>query len=324
MSDRGEAIFLMGPTGAGKTDLAVEIAKRLPCGVISVDSAMVYRGMDIGTNKPPETVLAHTPHRLIDIRDPAESYSAAEFRTDALEVMRHITGAGRIPLLVGGTGLYFRVLEEGISELPRADPAARARITVMAAENGWPAVHQRLSEVDPFAASRIHPNDSQRIQRALEIHEATGQSMSVLCGLTAKVPLPYKIIKIILAPTDRIRLHEQLRLRFLSMLEHGLIEEVEQLYQRGDLNAAKPSIRMVGYRQVWHYLTGGGEYHSMVEDSITATRRLAKRQVTWLRAEHNADWFDCDDPRLLEKVLNLLYRKLSPFNGVREPTFGVV
>lgn len=300
------AILLMGPTASGKTDLAVELVARLPCEIISVDSALVYRGMDIGTAKPDAAVLARAPHRLIDILDPAEAYSAARFRADALREMAAITAAGRIPLLVGGTGLYFRVLRRGLSELPGADAAVRARLEAEAASLGWDALHRRLREVDPVAAARIHPNDPQRLQRALEVHELTGRPLTELQQGGGDA-LPYRVVALALAP-ERERLHERIRDRFHIMLERGLVAEVERLFRRGDLGPDKPSIRCVGYRQVWSHLAGEVDYAAMVELGITATRQLAKRQFTWLRSEPDAHWLDSSDPHLLDKVLKLLWQ----------------
>lgn len=300
------AILLMGPTASGKTDLAVELVRRLPVEIISVDSALVYRGMDIGTAKPGPAVLAEAPHHLIDILDPAEAYSAARFREDALRHMAEITAAGRIPLLVGGTMLYFRALQQGMATLPEADPEVRARLEAEAAEHGWSALHERLAKVDPVSAQRIHPNDPQRLQRALEVFELSGVPLSQLWAMQQADALPYQLIKMAIAPDDRVELHERIALRFRLMLEQGLIEEVEALYQRGDLGPELPSIRCVGYRQVWQYLTGELSRDEMVEKGITATRQLAKRQFTWLRSEENLSWFPTFNPLLIEKVLKFL------------------
>lgn len=306
MSQRPPAILLMGPTASGKTDLAVELVERLPCDIVSVDSAMVYRGMDIGTAKPDAAVLTRAPHRLIDILDPAESYSAARFRVDALREMAAITAAGRIPLLVGGTGLYFRALRRGLSDLPAADPVVRARLEAEAATWGWEALHQRLQRVDPRAAARIHPNDPQRLQRALEVYELTGRPLSEL-QQGGSDALPYRVLALVLA-SERELLHRRIQERFHRMLEQGLIGEVEGLFRRGDLGPDKPSIRCVGYRQVWSYLAGEVDYPTMVRQGITATRQLAKRQFTWLRSEPDAHWLDSLDTHLLDKVLKWLGR----------------
>lgn len=300
------AIFVMGPTGAGKTDLAVELVRHLPCEIISVDSALVYRGMDIGTAKPGPEVLAVAPHRLIDICDPAEAYSAARFREDALREMAEITAAGRIPLLVGGTMLYFHRLQHGLSVLPSADPEVRAAIEEEARRKGWGALHARLAQVDPVAAARIHPNDPQRIQRALEVYQLTGRSLTELCAESAGEPFPYRAIKVVIAPVDREELRTRIAQRFARMLERGLLDEVAALYRRGDLGLDKPSIRAVGYRQVWEYLEGRVSYEQMVQRAVIATRQLAKRQLTWLRAEENAFWFDSGDPNTAANVLEFL------------------
>ena len=296
----------MGPTASGKTDLAVSLVERLPFEIISVDSALVYRGMDIGTAKPDAETLARAPHRLIDIIDPVEAYSASRFREDALREMAEITAAGRIPLLVGGTMLYYRALEQGLSRLPQANAETRARIEAEAAEYGWPSMHRRLAEVDPAAAERIHPNDPQRLSRALEVYELSGRPMSVLWQENGPPVLPYRLIKMAVAPTDRADLHERIARRFRLMLEQGLVEEVEALYRRGDLGPDLPSIRCVGYRQVWQYLDGELSHAEMSERGIIATRQLAKRQFTWLRSEQRLQWFATFENRLLEKVLKFL------------------
>ena len=286
------AIFVMGPTASGKTDLAVECVRHLPCDIISVDSAMVFRGMDIGTAKPDASTLETAPHRLIDILDPSEVYSAARFREDALREMKCISDQGRIPLLVGGTMLYFHALQSGLSSLPSADPGVRARLLAEADRFGWEYMHRRLAEVDPDAAARIHPHDPQRIQRALEVYEITGQPMSVLRAKPRSELLPYRLIKIALMPENRARLRERIASRFLHMLESGLVEEVSALYERGDLTPEMPSIRSVGYRQVWDYLEGGTDQDQMRYRGITATCQLAKRQITWLKRELNCNFFD--------------------------------
>lgn len=303
MSERlPPAIFLMGPTAAGKTDLALALADALPCELISVDSALIYRGMDIGTAKPDRATLARYPHRLIDIRDPAESYSAAEFRADALAAMAEITARGRIPLLVGGTMLYFKALLEGLADMPGADPAVRAELEARAALLGWSALHRELAEVDPESAARIHPNDPQRLIRALEVHRISGLSMTAHrqrqaaenrgLGAPGMAHLPYTVAQLAIAPVQRRVLHERIALRFRQMLEHGFIEEVEALRLRGDLHAGLPSIRAVGYRQVWDYLDGKLNREEMTERGIIATRQLAKRQFTWLRSWADLHWLD--------------------------------
>ncbi len=301
--ERPPVIFLMGPTAAGKTDLAVALARRLPVDIISVDSALVYRGMDIGTAKPDPHLLAQVPHRLVDILDPAQAYSAAEFRADALREIEAIHAAGRVPLLVGGTMLYFRALERGLAELPEADPAVRARLEAEAAVLGWPALHARLAQVDPEAAKRIHPTDPQRISRALEVYELTGQPLSRLQAQAVSEPLPYAVAKWIVAPKDRAWLHERIAVRFRHMLDQGFVAEVEGLRARPDLSLDKPSMRAVGYRQIWEYLDGRYDYENMVTRGIIATRQFAKRQLTWLRAEQGADWFSSEDPDLASTLL---------------------
>jgi tRNA dimethylallyltransferase len=318
------AIFLMGPTGSGKTDLAVELVSRLPCAIVSVDSAMIYRGMDIGTAKPPQEVLARAPHRLIDIRDPSGSYSAAEFRADALREMAAIIQKGKIPLLVGGTGLYFRMLQEGISAMPSANPEVRARLNSEAADRGWPDLHKRLAEIDPDAASRIHPHDAQRIQRALEVHAISGKTMTEWLLLNSREKLPYRVIKIAIAPNDRDLLHNRLASRFQRMLEAGFIGEVEGLHRRGDLNSDLPALRLVGYRQIWMHLEGTLDFHTMIEQAVAATRQLAKRQFTWLRKENGLQWFDSEAPRRLTKVLTYLNHYLGRLSQVYNNQGGMI
>jgi len=305
------AVFLMGPTAGGKTDLAVELVRCLPMEIVSVDSALVYRGMDIGTAKPGPEVLAQAPHRLIDFLDPGEAYSAARFRDDTLREMEDIRAAGRVPLLVGGTMLYFRALEHGLSELPAADEELRVRLEREAAERGWEVMHARLAEVDPDAAARIHPNDPQRIQRALEVYELTGRSLTTLCAEAVPEPFPYRAIKLAVAPPDRAELHRRIAVRFRTMLEHGFISEVEALRARGDLNPDLPAMRAVGYRQVWNFLAGQCSYEEMVERGIVATRQLAKRQFTWLRADADVRWFDPQAPKTLDQVIEYIKEALD-------------
>jgi tRNA dimethylallyltransferase len=300
------AVCLMGPTASGKTDLAVSLVERLPFEIISVDSAMVYRDMDIGTAKPDAETLARAPHRLIDILDPAEAYSASRFREEALAAMAEITAAGRIPLLVGGTMLYYRALEQGLARLPEANAALRARLQAEATERGWQALHTRLAEVDPASAARIHPNDPQRLSRALEVYELSGRPMSELWREAQAQALPYRLVKLAVAPDERSVLHERIAKRFRLMLQQGFVEEVEALYRRGDLAPSLPSIRCVGYRQIWQYLAGELSFDAMSDKGIVATRQLAKRQFTWLRSEQNLRWFATFDGRLLEKVLKFL------------------
>lgn len=296
------AIFLMGPTAAGKTDLALALADALPCELISVDSALVYRGMDIGTAKPDRQTLTHYPHRLIDILDPAQSYSAAEFCVDALAAMAEATARGRIPLLVGGTMLYFKALLEGLADMPSADPQVRAELESRAQADGLAALHAELAEVDPESAARIHPNDPQRLVRALEVYRVSGISMTehrcrqrerkTLAGTSGMAHLPYTVAQFAIAPNERQVLHERIAQRFHLMLEQGFVEEVEALRRRGDLHSGMPSIRAVGYRQVWDYLDGQLDREQMLERGIVATRQLAKRQFTWLRSWGELVWLD--------------------------------
>ena len=303
MPDKPYAIFIMGPTASGKTDLAVYLHERMDCEIISVDSAMVYRDMDIGTAKPDKTLLEKVPHRLINICDPVESYSAARFQDDANRAIRDILDRDKIPVLVGGTGLYFRALEQGLAELPDANYRIRASLEEQARETGWADMHARLRKVDPEAAARINENDPQRIQRALEVYEITGKNMTDLLASGRKKAFPYPIKKIILAPADRSILHDRIKTRFLQMLKDGLVEEVESLYRRGDLSLNLPSMRLVGYRQVWRYLDGQTKYEEMQEHAIVATRQLAKRQITWCRSENGAEWYDALEKGIFTKIL---------------------
>jgi tRNA dimethylallyltransferase len=294
---RPRAIFLMGPTAAGKTGLAVALAGHFPLDIISVDSAMVFRGMDIGTAKPDAATLAHAPHRLIDIRDPADNYSAAEFRHDALHEMSSISRAGRTPLLVGGTMLYFRALSGGLARLPAADDALRRRLEAQAREVGWPVMHRRLEALDPTAAAHIHPNDPQRIQRALEVIELSGRRLSELQRehrQRREDRFGYRVLRLIVCPESRQVLHQRIEQRFRHMLRHGFVEEVRTLHERGDLTAGLPAMRCVAYRQAWRYLQGEIDLEEMTRQAIAATRQLAKRQLTWLRQESGALWYDLD------------------------------
>lgn len=302
-------IFLMGPTATGKTEIAVSLSRQNPIDVISVDSAMVYRGMDIGTAKPSKVLLKEVPHRLIDICEPDETYSAAKFRLDALLAINEIHSQNRIPLLVGGTGLYFRALETGISDLPDADAEVRQQLESEAEQIGWQAMHRRLAEIDPASAERIHSNDPQRIQRALEIYEISGRSMTDHYEDETTNPFPFEVIKIILNPDDRSILHERIKHRFLNMLDEGLVEEVRTFHKNKRFIGSLPSMRMVGYRQVWNYLDGETDYEDMIEKGIIATRQLAKRQMTWLRKEKNGVWFDCDESGLFGKIQGILGEK---------------
>ncbi|AEW77255.1 tRNA (adenosine(37)-N6)-dimethylallyltransferase MiaA [Aggregatibacter actinomycetemcomitans] len=304
------AIFLMGPTASGKTDLAIQLRQHLPVEVISVDSALIYRGMDIGTAKPSKAELALAPHRLIDICDPAESYSAANFRTDALREMQDITSLGKIPLLVGGTMLYYKALLEGLSPLPSADEKVRSEIEAKAERIGWAALHQELNKIDPISAQRINPNDSQRINRALEVFYLSGKTLTELTEQKGDA-LPYEILQFAIAPEQRDLLHQRIEQRFHKMIELGFQQEVEKLYRRADLHENLPSIRCVGYRQMWEYLRGDYSHDEMVFRGICATRQLAKRQITWLRGwKSPIQWLDSLQPaQALEKVLSLLSNK---------------
>lgn len=299
-------ICLMGPTASGKTPLAVEMLKRFPCEIISVDSAMVYRDMNIGTAKPDAETLRIAPHRLIDFLDPSESYSAGQFRLDALKEIEAIHAADKIPLLTGGTMMYFKILQQGIAQLPVADPAVRNELQARAEKEGWQALHAFLATVDANAAKRINPNDSQRIQRALEVYLLSGKNISEWQQDTN--PLThYAIHNIALAPASRANLHERIVLRFDQMLAAGLVDEVRQLYERGDLSVDLPSIRSVGYRQVWDYFLGLSTYTEMREKAIIATRQLAKRQMTWLRSWPQIEWIDAE----ARDVIDLLSTKIS-------------
>ena len=300
-------IFLMGPTAGGKTSLAVELVKRLPLEIISVDSAMVYRGLDIGTAKPAREIQDIAPHRLIDICDPTESYSAGRFREDALAAIEAIRNNQRIPLLVGGTGLYFRSLEQGFSNLPATTPALRARLTRRLRERGSPALHAELQHVDPESARRIHPNDSQRVQRALEVYEMTQTPLSALTTEGRLGALPRTVVKLALVPSDRHVLRERAGQRFIRMLEQGLVDEVRGLFRREDMHDDLTSMRLVGYRQVWSYLAGRSSYSEMRERAVIATRQLAKRQITWLRKEDKTTWFDSSRAGITDEVMKFLH-----------------
>jgi tRNA dimethylallyltransferase len=300
----------MGPTGAGKTDAAVALVERLPLEIVSVDSALVYRGLDVGSAKPGPDVLARAPHRLLDVRDPAEQYSAGDFLRDARQAMHEIRAHGRVPLLVGGTMLYFRALQAGLADLPAADAALRRELDARGAALGWPALHAELAAVDPAAAARIRPNDSQRIQRALEVYRLTGRPLSELQRQDLRGAVGADFLKLVLAPSDRAVLHDRLERRFDAMLERGLLAEVQRLHARTDLGPERPAIRAVGYRQLWGYLDGEYGLDEARRRAIHATRQLAKRQLTWLRAEPNAEWFDASDAhvgaRLVARVADWL------------------
>jgi tRNA dimethylallyltransferase len=298
------AICLMGPTASGKTALAIELVQRLPLEIVSVDSAQIYKTMDIGTGKPDAKTLTLAPHRLIDFLDPLESYSAARFCEDARREMADIRAAGKVPLLVGGTMLYFKALRDGLASMPAADERVRADILNQASAEGWAAIHTELAAVDPIAASRIHPNDPQRLQRALEVFRVSGRSLSDWQAMQS--PLPDggdAFVFLSIQPADRSVLHQRIERRFRQMLEDGLVEEVEALYARGDLGPELPSVRSVGYRQVWQYLSQEVGFDGMVERGIIATRQLAKRQITWLRSWPSLQNFDSDDKNLIDGVI---------------------
>lgn len=296
------AIFLMGPTASGKTALACALSERFPLGLVSVDSALVYRGLDIGAAKPDAATLARYPHALINIRDPAEPYSAADFSADAQAAMRRIGDAERIPLLVGGTGLYFRALQRGLSSLPEADANVRAQLAQEAATIGWENMHRKLAELDPQAGARIKPGDAQRIQRALEVIALTGQPLSAQQQGGRGQPFPWRVLKLALVPEDRAPLHARIARRFDDMLRHGLLEEVLALRHRGDLSPDLPALRAVGYRQAWEHLDGLYDTAELRDRGIFATRQLAKRQITWLRSELDARVLDPEQADLLERA----------------------
>ncbi|HLT64395.1 MAG TPA: tRNA (adenosine(37)-N6)-dimethylallyltransferase MiaA [Pseudohongiella sp.] len=298
----------MGPTASGKTALAIDLVQRFPMEIISVDSAQIYRDMDIGTGKPDAETLAIAPHRLIDFLDPAEAYSAARFCTDARREMADIRAKGRIPLLVGGTMLYFKALRDGLATMPSADPEIRAKIEAQAAAEGWAAVHAELAKVDPVAAARIHPNDPQRLQRALEVYLVSGQSLTEWQQQAKQQSGQMNeddesLLFLGIQPSDRAVLHERIAQRFRSMVELGLTDEVAKLKARGDLHLGLPSMRSVGYRQVWQYLDGDYGYDAMMERGIIATRQLAKRQITWLRSWGDLHSFDSNDRDLMDRVI---------------------
>jgi tRNA dimethylallyltransferase len=328
------AICLMGPTAAGKTDLALALTENLPCDIISVDSALIYKGMDIGTAKPDKTFLQKAPHRLIDIIEPYESYSVAQFYSDAYREMQDITAKGRIPLLVGGTMMYYRIIQQGIANLPSADEQVRLDITKDATMHGWAYVHAQLAKVDPDSAARIKPTDSQRIQRALEVYRLSGKTMTQLwndqqnqagnvtdadytetkCAdvkstegeAAGLAPLPYRFLNFSIAPADRKELHKRIEKRFDSMLENGFLEEVNTFYQQENITSDMSSMRCVGYRQVWDYLDKKLSYDEMRERGIIATRQLAKRQLTWLRSWPNLYQLDTNDTKVLAKALEIV------------------
>jgi tRNA dimethylallyltransferase len=301
----------MGPTASGKTAVALELARALPCEIVSVDSALVYKGMDIGTAKPDPETLEAFPHHLVNLIEPHESYSAARFRDDALAVMREIAERGRIPLLVGGTMLYFKALLEGLNELPEADPTIRLVIDTMAQESGWPGVHAKLKELDPATAGRLEPTDAQRIQRALEVYYITGKTLGELLRKPRYVYFPYTPLKIALVPGDRAVLHQRIEERFDRMIADGLVREVEELRETYGLEPGMPSMRCVGYRQAWQHLSGDLDAEELRSHGIAATRQLAKRQLTWLRSMPDVVLFDCLQEDLAARVIDYVRRELK-------------
>ena len=306
VEDKAQVVCLMGPTAAGKTGLAVEMADSHGYEIISVDSALVYRGMDIGTAKPDAQMLARAPHRLIDILEPDQAYSAADFVFDAKKEIADILAKGKKPLLVGGTMMYFNALMKGLAKMPQADAEMRAKIEAEAAEYGWPHLHEELQRLDPESAKRIHPNDPQRLQRAIEVCRLSGRSMTSLWAEQAESANDYNYVSIAVMPNERAVLHKRIEQRFQIMMEQGFLLEVECLFQRGDLNVDMPSIRCVGYRQIWAYLAGECDLDEAVYRGVVATRQLAKRQVTWLRSWENLQVFDTFDKDLLSKALKYL------------------
>ncbi|MEK6214559.1 MAG: tRNA (adenosine(37)-N6)-dimethylallyltransferase MiaA [Vibrio fluvialis] len=300
------ALFLMGPTASGKTDLAIRLRQKFPVEIISVDSALIYKGMDIGTAKPDQDELALAPHRLIDILDPSEAYSAADFRRDALREMQAIVEQGKIPLLVGGTMLYYKALLEGLSPLPAADPEIRQQIEQEAQQLGWAALHEQLRQIDPISAERIHPNDPQRLSRALEVYRISGKTLTELTQTKGEA-LPFRVKQFATAPKERAELHRRIELRFEKMVEAGFEDEVKALYARKDLHPDLPSIRCVGYRQMWDYLDGNCTLDEAIFRGICATRQLAKRQITWLRSWDDLTWLDSENvEQALETLSNAI------------------
>ncbi|MDQ2109884.1 MULTISPECIES: tRNA (adenosine(37)-N6)-dimethylallyltransferase MiaA [unclassified Vibrio] len=300
------ALFLMGPTASGKTDLAIRLRQKYPVEIISVDSALIYKGMDVGTAKPDARELALAPHRLIDILDPSEAYSVANFRQDALREMQVIVNEGKIPLLVGGTMLYYKALLDGLSPLPAANPAVRQQIESQAQEQGWAALHAQLQQIDPISAARIHPNDPQRLSRALEVYKISGKTLTELTQ-TKGESIPFRVKQFAIAPMDRAELHRRIELRFEKMVKSGFEEEVKALYDRNDLHPDLPSIRCVGYRQMWDYFDGNSTLDEAIYRGICATRQLAKRQLTWLRSWDELTWLDSENiERAVETLANAI------------------
>ncbi|MEL0630007.1 tRNA (adenosine(37)-N6)-dimethylallyltransferase MiaA [Psychromonas aquatilis] len=301
-----KAIFLMGPTASGKTDLAIKLAQQCRCEIISVDSALIYKEMDIGTAKPTAQELALAPHALVNILDPKESYSAGDFRDDALALMHQIVARGNTPLLVGGTMLYYKALIEGLSPLPSADPEIRAAIELQVKETSWQDLHDELRAIDPVSAERIHVNDPQRLARAIEVYRISGKTMTELTAIKSD-PIPFDVHQFAIAPTEKAVLHERIERRFDLMLEAGFEQEVRALYERGDLHLDLPSMRCVGYRQMWEYIEGKLDYPEMRFRGVVATRQLAKRQMTWLRGwKQPMTWLESADPSNFDKIKAVL------------------
>jgi len=301
-ADAKKVICLLGPTASGKTQVALSLARQFPVEIVSVDSAQVYRGMDVGTAKPTAAEREAVPHHLLDIVDPTEAYSAGRFREDALRLIGEIHARGRVPVLAGGTMLYFRTLTQGLAALPPAQPALRAALERRAAKEGWPALHAELARVDPITAARLDPNDAQRIQRALEVHRVAGRPLSALLRETAIPALAFTTLRIALEPSDRAELHRRIEERFRAMLAAGLVEELRELRSRYALDANLPSMRSVGYRQAWEVLDGRGDAAQLEAKGVAATRQLAKRQLTWLRAMNDVERYDCLRPDLAAAV----------------------
>jgi tRNA dimethylallyltransferase len=305
------ALCLMGPTASGKTAVVLELADRFPVEIVSVDSAQVFIDMDIGTAKPDRATLAKYPHHLIDLISPEESYSAARFRADALRAMHEITARGRVPLLAGGTMLYFKALREGLSDLPQADVELRGEIDAEARQRGWPALHAELARLDPAAAARLKPTDAQRIQRALEVVRLTGAPLAASLSRRSADALPFRLVQLALLPSDRAVLHQRIAQRFDAMLAAGLVDELKGLRKKYRLHAGLPSMRCVGYRQAWDYLEGQGDLNALREKGIAATRQLAKRQLTWLRSWPGIEAFDCLEEDLVSQVARAVERGLA-------------